>query len=48
MRFGRATYRNAQTTDRAYRRAKSRLLDTVHRINSRPLRPGAEAFDGLM
>jgi anaerobic magnesium-protoporphyrin IX monomethyl ester cyclase len=48
MRYGRATYRNAQTTDRAYRRAKSRLLDTVHRINSRPLRPGAEAFDGLM
>jgi anaerobic magnesium-protoporphyrin IX monomethyl ester cyclase len=48
MRFGRASYRNAQTTDRAYRRAKSRLLDAVHRINSRPLRPGAEVFDGLM
>src|SRR4051794_7210108 len=44
----RARYRYAPAGRRAYRRRKTELLNLVHRINSRPLRTGAEAFDGLM
>ena len=44
----RARYRYAPAAQRAYRRQKTRLLNIVHHINSRPLRAGAEAFDGLM
>src|SRR5262249_23647111 len=44
----RARYRYAPAATRAYRRRKTELLNVVHRINSRPLRAGAEAFDGLM
>ena len=44
----RARYRYAPAAQRAYRRRKTELLNIVHRINSRPLRTGAEAFDGLM
>jgi anaerobic magnesium-protoporphyrin IX monomethyl ester cyclase len=47
-RFGRASLVNAQTTSPAYRRAKSRVLAEVYRINRRPLRFAARAFDGLM
>jgi radical SAM superfamily enzyme YgiQ (UPF0313 family) len=43
-----ARYRKRLSSDRAYRRAKARLLRTVHEINSRPLRDSARQFDGLM
>lgn len=41
-------YVNAETASKQYRRAKARVLRAVYAINRRPLRPGAEAFDGLM
>ena len=44
----RTEYENIDTRSRAYRRAKSRVLDIVHRINRRPVRRTARAFDGLM
>jgi radical SAM superfamily enzyme YgiQ (UPF0313 family) len=44
----RASYRNAGISSRAYRHAKRRLLETIHSINRRPLRLGAEELDGLM
>lgn len=47
-RFSRATYSYAPAKARDYRRAKSAVLGHVHAINRRPLRPGAESFDGLM
>lgn len=47
-RNARANYVNLSTGDRAYRRAKSRLLSAVYAINRRPLRPEAQMFDGLM
>lgn len=47
-RYARASYRYQPSLDRSYRRAKTRVLRLVHEINRRPLRPGAEAFDGLM
>jgi anaerobic magnesium-protoporphyrin IX monomethyl ester cyclase len=47
-RFARASYRHAGAADPAYRRAKVRLLELIYDINRRPLRPGAEIFDGLM
>lgn len=43
-----ARYRNHATADAAYRRAKRRMLAAVHRINRRPVRQQAAAFDGLM
>jgi radical SAM superfamily enzyme YgiQ (UPF0313 family) len=43
-----ARFRKRVASDRAYRRAKGRLLRTVHEINSRPLRDSARQFDGLM
>jgi anaerobic magnesium-protoporphyrin IX monomethyl ester cyclase len=43
-----ARYRRRITRDRAYRAAKARVLQAVHRINSRPLRDSARQFDGLM
>ena len=43
-----AWYRHGPSSARDYRKAKRRLLDIVHLINKEPLRPGAEAFDGLM
>ena len=47
-RYGRGHYRYRPAGERAYRAAKTELLDLVHRINRRPLREGASAFDGLM
>jgi radical SAM superfamily enzyme YgiQ (UPF0313 family) len=47
-RYARASYRYEPSLDRSYRRAKTRVLRVVHEINRRPLRSGAEAFDGLM
>lgn len=44
----RASYRHRALASRAYRRAKRRLLEAVHAVNRRELRPGAEALDGLM
>jgi len=41
-------YVNDASTSQAYRLAKSRVLDAVHAINRRPLRPEAQMFDGLM
>ncbi len=38
----------AQTEDRSYRRAVSRLIRAVHEINRRPLSPEARAFEGVM
>jgi radical SAM superfamily enzyme YgiQ (UPF0313 family) len=48
FKFARASYQYGPASDPAYRRAKARLLRLVHEINHRPLRPGAEIFDGLM
>lgn len=48
FRLHRARYRYAPATAHRYRAAKSRLLRVVHRINRRPLRDDAVAFDGLM
>lgn len=48
FRFARASYQYRPASDPAYRRAKVRLLRLVYEINHRPLRPGAEIFDGLM
>lgn len=47
-RLGRANYVYKPAGSRQYRRAKARLLRAVHRINRKPLRDGAEQFDGLM
>ena len=47
-RLGRANYVYGPASSRQYRRAKARLLRVVHRINRKPLRDGAEQFDGLM
>jgi radical SAM superfamily enzyme YgiQ (UPF0313 family) len=44
----RGEYRYRPAGERAYRKARARLLREVHRINSRPLRRGADAFDGVM
>jgi radical SAM superfamily enzyme YgiQ (UPF0313 family) len=48
FKFARASYRYGPAHARAYRRAKTRLLGLVYEINRRPLRAGAEIFDGLM
>ncbi len=47
-RLRRGEYRNNSMSDPAYCKAKARLLRAVHQINSRPLRPVAVVFDGLM
>lgn len=47
-RNARVDYRNESSAGREYRRAKARVLRAVYRINSRPVRRSAEAFDGLM
>lgn len=47
-RYYRGEYFNANGRDRAYRRAKRELLKLVYEVNKRPLRAGAEMFDGLM
>lgn len=38
----------AGNADAGYRRAISRLLEVVHRINRKPLRPAARDFEGVM
>lgn len=43
-----ARYRRRLSRDRAYRRAKARVLRCVHEINRRPIRDSARQFDGLM
>jgi radical SAM superfamily enzyme YgiQ (UPF0313 family) len=48
FRLRRGEYRYTHASDRAYQKAKARLLYAVYRINRRPLRPVAEVFDGLM
>jgi radical SAM superfamily enzyme YgiQ (UPF0313 family) len=48
FRYGRASYRYDEAETRSYRKAKADLLRFVHAINRKPLRAGAEAFDGLM
>jgi hypothetical protein len=48
LRYGRAAYRNVRSVEPTYGASKRRLLEIVHRIDSRPLRVGAEPFDGLM
>jgi len=47
-RLRRGEYRYAAASERGYRKARARLLRSVHRINSRPLRNSAQVFDGLM
>lgn len=47
-RNGRLIVVNEDSGSRRYRRAKARVLRAVHRINRRPLRTSARAFDGLM
>lgn len=48
FRDSRAAYRYTKASARSYRKAKLRLLRKVYEVNRRPLRDGAEAFDGLM
>lgn len=48
LRYARASYRYADAESRGYRSAKAELLRLVHGINRKPLRAGAESFDGLM
>jgi radical SAM superfamily enzyme YgiQ (UPF0313 family) len=48
FRLRRGEYRYTPASDRAYRKAKARLLHSVYRVNSKPLRRGAGVFDGLM
>lgn len=38
----------AESERRPYRRAVHKLIDLVHEVNRRPLRRGAEAFEGVM
>jgi len=47
-RRGTVRYINLDTGSRAYRKAKRRVLDAVHKINRREVRRTARAFDGLM
>ncbi len=42
------SYRHENAGAPAYRAAKRELLETVYRINRKPLRAGSEALDGLM
>jgi len=43
-----AHYRHPQSGDRAYRKAKSRVLQSVYQINCKEIRCEAKSFDGLM
>lgn len=47
-RNARLWYRNSETGDRHYRRAKARVLRLVYAINKRQIRSSARVFDGLM
>ncbi|MGH3023327.1 MAG: B12-binding domain-containing radical SAM protein [Gaiellaceae bacterium] len=47
-RFARAAYTYEEAKRRSYRKAKADMLRFVYRINKKPLRAGAEVFDGLM
>jgi radical SAM superfamily enzyme YgiQ (UPF0313 family) len=47
-RYARAAYTYAQARRSTYRRSKAEMLRLVHQINRKPLRAGAETFDGLM
>lgn len=47
-RRAKALYLSGAGHDRAYRRAKADVLQTVYEINRRPIRPSARQFDGLM
>jgi radical SAM superfamily enzyme YgiQ (UPF0313 family) len=47
-RIGRAKYVYDAAGDRAYRKAKARVLNAVFQINRRKVRSVALAFDGLM
>lgn len=47
-RNGKLWYSNADGADRAYRRAKARVLDLVYQINRRQIGSSARVFDGLM
>jgi radical SAM superfamily enzyme YgiQ (UPF0313 family) len=47
-RLAKLRYFNPASADKAYRRAKRRVLAIVHTINRRRLRPEAQIFDGLM
>ena len=47
-RMGQIAYHYSESADRDYRKAISRLLKTVHRINRRPLSPSALDFEGVM
>jgi len=47
-RFARAAYAYTPAHDADYRAAEVQLLKLVHGINRKPLRDGAQVFDGLM
>ena len=47
-RYARASYTYEEAKRRPYRKAKAEMLRFVYRINKKPLRAGAEVFDGLM
>lgn len=47
-RNARAHYRHPESGDRAYRRAKARVLRAVYHINRKEIRCEAKSFDGLM
>lgn len=47
-RYARAGYEYTDASDHQYRKAKRRLLQLIHEINSEPLRDDAVQFDGLM
>lgn len=47
-RLGRTPYVNRSAQGVDYRRAKARVLEAVHSINRRHLKPGAQMFDGMM
>jgi radical SAM superfamily enzyme YgiQ (UPF0313 family) len=47
-RYARGAMVHTPFAARDYRRARARLMKLVHTISSRPLRPEAQAFEGLM
>ena len=47
-RYARASYTYEEAKRPSYRKSKAEMLRCVYRINHKPLRLGAEAFDGLM
>ncbi len=46
--FARATYHYQPATKSDYRQTKQAILKIIHTINRKPLRDGAQQFDGLM